>query len=246
MNIKSTLQKLLRSKGYALRRARRDGLPIDFTDEASELVSRVKGFTMTREERILGLQRAVGYVCDNKIKGDFVECGVWKGGSSMVAAIEFLKRGDLRDLYLLDSYDLPIPAPLQVDKGVYGEKVFGGATEAQPYWQAGSVEEVRGNLRSTGYPEEKIKMVRGLVTDTIPDKTPEVISILRLDTDTYESAKFEIEQLYPKLSLNGVLIVDDYGSHAGVQKAVEDYFEKAGRRPLITRLDTAGVIAIKI
>lgn len=109
--LKRLIGDLFAKRGYALKRARRDGLPLDFSDEESKLVERVRPYTMTREERILGLKRAVRYACRYNIPGDFVECGVWKGGSSMVAAIEFQACGDQRNLYLFDSYDLPIPPP---------------------------------------------------------------------------------------------------------------------------------------
>lgn len=246
MKIKSIVKSFLGRQGYALKRARIDGLPFDFTEEESKLVASVQKFTMTDGERIIGLQRAVRYICDNEVPGDFVECGVWKGGSSMVAAIEFKKREDYRDLFLLDSYDMPIPAPLEIDKDVNGHNIFGGATETQPYWNAATVEEVRSNILSTGYPERNLKIVKGLVSKTIPSETPDSICILRLDTDTYESTKHEMEQLYPSLSSGGILIVDDYGTHSGARKAVEDYFSGAGSRPMITRLDNSGVIAVKI
>lgn len=246
VKVKKLVGDLLAKRGYTLKRARRDGLPLDFNDSESELVNRVRPYTMTREERIVGLQRAVRYVCNNSIPGDFVECGVWKGGSSMVAAIEFQACGDLRDLYLLDSYDLPIPPPLEIDTDLDGTKIFGGVTEEVPYWQCVTDTEVEKNLLSTGYPKERLRIIKGLVTDTVPAECPEKISILRLDTDTYESTKLELEHLYPRLVEKGVLVLDDYGTHGGVRSAVDEYFKSVGTFPLITRVDTAGALAIKV
>jgi O-methyltransferase len=53
---------------------------------------------------------------------------------------------------------------------------------------------------------------------------PVAISLLRLDTDWYESTKIELEILYPRLVLGGVLIIDDYGHFRGAQKAVDEFF----------------------
>ena len=51
------------------------------------------------------------------------------------------------------------------------------------------------------------------------------ISLLRLDTDFYESTKKEMEVLYPRLQNKGILIIDDYGHWKGSKKAVDDYFK---------------------
>lgn len=140
----------------------------------------------------------------------------------------------------------PFPPPLDIDTDLDGTKIFGGAIEEMPYWRCVTAEEVEKNLLTTGYPREKIRIVKGLVTETIPGSCPEEISILRLDTDTYESTKLELEHLYPRLAKQGVLVLDDYGTHGGVRTAVDEYFESLGTFPLITRLDTAGALAIKI
>ena len=69
-----------------------------------------------------------------------------------------------------------------------------------------------------------INFVRGKVEDTIPKNMPEKIALLRLDTDWYESTYHELKYLFPLLSKNGVLIIDDYGHWKGAKKAVDQYF----------------------
>ena len=53
---------------------------------------------------------------------------------------------------------------------------------------------------------------------------PKKISLLRLDTDWYESTKIELEILYPLLQKGGILIIDDYGHWGGSKKAVDEFF----------------------
>jgi O-methyltransferase len=60
---------------------------------------------------------------------------------------------------------------------------------------------------------EKVKLVKGLVEETISGTIPASIAPLRLDTDWYSSTKHEMEHLYPKLSSQGILILDDYGHY---------------------------------
>ena len=47
---------------------------------------------------------------------------------------------------------------------------------------------------------------------------------MRLDTDWYQSTKIELETFYPKLSVGGIIIVDDYNHWQGQQKAVDEFF----------------------
>jgi O-methyltransferase len=77
---------------------------------------------------------------------------------------------------------------------------------------------------------------------TLPNK----ICVLRLDTDWYESTKKELEILYPKLSINGCLIIDDYGHWSGAKKATDEYFETHHNRPLLHCIDYTGRAAVKV
>jgi len=97
---------------------------------------------------------------------------------------------------------------------------------------------------STGYPQNKLIFVKGRVESIIPKVIPSKISLLRLDTDWYRSTKHELTHLFPLLTKNGVLIIDDYGYWAGSKKAVDQYF--ADKPILFNRIDRSAVIGIKI
>ena len=77
------------------------------------------------------------------------------------------------------------------------------------------------------------------------ENLPKKISILRLDTDFYESTKIELEKLYPLLSKNGILIIDDYGHWQGAKKAVDEYFKKINYKPLLNIVDYSCRLIIK-
>ena len=104
---------------------------------------------------------------------------------------------------------------------------------------------VKKNMASTDYPEENIIYIKGKIEETLPGYIPGKISILRLDTDWYESTKHELEHLYPILSPGGVLIIDDYGHFAGARKAVDEYFSGLEKPPYMSRIDYSGRIIIK-
>lgn len=99
-------------------------------------------------------------------------------------------------------------------------------------------------MLSTGYPETNIVFVKGKVENTIPEIVPEKIALLRLDTDWYESTRYGLTHLFPLITKNGILIIDDYGYWAGSKKAVDEYF--SDKPILLNRIDSCGRIGIKI
>jgi hypothetical protein len=88
--------------------------------------------------------------------------------------------------------------------------------------------------------------VEGRVEDTLPARAPEQISLLRLDTDWYESTYHELEHLYPRVVAGGIVLIDDYGHWAGARQAVDDYFARASSPPFLVRVDYTGRIGIKV
>jgi hypothetical protein len=100
-------------------------------------------------------------------------------------------------------------------------------------------------MDSTGYPSDLINYVEGKVEETIPVNAPDQISLLRLDTDWYESTKHELIHLYPRLVEGGVLIIDDYGHWQGARRAVDEYIEENNLPLLLCRIDYTGRITVK-
>ncbi len=244
--IKAAIQKFLNARGFAIIR-----YTAGYPPEYLETFRAIKEFTATSTERQAGLIAAVEYVVQNKIAGDFVECGVWRGGSTMAAALTLKRCGDTsRDLYLFDTYE-GMSAPTSEDVMFDGQKASDILSEVKPaegfgnYWCVAGLEDVTRNLHSTGYPKDKLHFVKGKVEDTVPKQAPEKIAILRLDTDWYESTAHELNHLYPRLVEGGVLIIDDYGHWLGARKAVDDYFAAQPIKPLLNRLDYTGRLLVK-
>lgn len=224
-------------------------LPPDLSSEDRRIIDRVRPYTMTSVERILSLIHAVRYVVRTGVPGSVVECGVWRGGSMMAAALTLLRETDVRrDLYLYDTYE-GMSEPTADDQ-TYDRQSAARLLETTPrgrgLWCESPLEDVKRNLESTGYPSERLHYVRGKVEDTIPGTLPGVTAILRLDTDWYESTQHELEHLYPLLARRGILIVDDYGHWLGARRAMDEYVA-AHRLPLyLHRIDYTGRLAVKI
>ena len=222
----------------------------DFEPENVAIIERIAPFTMTSPERVYALIKAVEHVVDHSIAGAIVECGVWRGGSVMAAALTLQRsRAGDRDLYLFDTFQgMPPPADVDVDLGGNsGSDLLAGDRKDRRsiLWAYAPEEEVRTNLASVGYESSRLHFVKGKVEETVPSEAPEQIALLRLDTDWYESTAHLLRHLYPRLERGGVLIVDDYGHWRGARRAVDGYFADAATRPLLVRVDYTGRVAIK-
>ena len=230
-----------------------DRLP-DSTQSQREIIAAVSDSTMTSPERILAFCDAVQYVSKHNIAGDIVECGVWKGGSTAAAARTLMNLNQTsRTLWMYDTYDgMSAPSANDVDlRGQCADELMANdqadsAESPDSIWCRCSLETVQQTMAQTGYPETNIRYVKGKVEDTLPEVSPDKISILRLDTDWYESTRCELEVLFPKLAVGGVLIIDDYGHWQGCRKAVDEYFANHSIKMFLQRIDYTGRVGIKI
>jgi predicted O-methyltransferase YrrM len=212
----------------------------------------VRNCTMTSDERLWALISAVSYVCNAKIEGDFVECGVWRGGSSMAMALKLIDMNQVgRHLWLYDTFQ-GMTEPTNLDREAISHQMAGdllNKTSAQNdpggVWCLASRQDVELNMQRTGYPAESIKFVEGDVLKTLERRRPEKIALLRLDTDWYESTKMELEVLFPLLQSGGVCIIDDYGHWEGARKAVDEYLHKIGLNVYMHRVDYTGRAFVK-
>jgi hypothetical protein len=217
----------------------------DFDPEFLEIYRRCSPFTMTSIERMYALYQATRYVVEREVPGDVVECGVWRGGSSMLAAMTLARAGDeQRALHLFDTFE-GMTRPTEEDGG----EAFAEWSRLQDddvnRWCYAALDEVEGNMRSTGIGSDRVRLIQGRVEDTIPEAAPTSIAILRLDTDWYQSTYHELRHLFPRLSPEGVLIIDDYGRWDGARQAVDQYFEETGERILLNRIDPTGRIGVR-
>jgi len=226
----------------------------DFPQASKNLFEAVHPFTMTGIERVIALADATRYICEAKIPGAIVECGVWRGGSMMATATTLLQCGPAsRELYLFDTFEGMSDPDDTVDID-YRWRTVNDALERQRKMDSARRQElalvaycpldlVKRNMATTGYPADKIHYIKGLVEDTLPAHAPDQIALLRLDTDWYQSTKHELVHLYPRVSPGGVIIIDDYGHWQGSRKATDEYF--AGTAVLLNRIDYSGRLILK-
>lgn len=223
----------------------------DLEAEFLQIFELCRAETMTSIERMYALYQATCHVLDRNVPGDLVECGVWRGGSVMLMAYALLSRGCTdRTIWLYDTFDGASPPGDDDVQEISGRRARDILDERErspedPFWAVAPRALVESNLRRTGYPMDCFRVVPGDVLATIPAESPASLSVLRLDTDWYQSTRHELEHLYPRLSRGGVLIVDDYGYWRGARKATDEYFQTVDARPLLNRIDYTGRICVK-
>lgn len=251
--IKRIIKKIFYQIGFEIhKKGTVQEFPIDFDNITTKIIKSTKPFTLTSKERNFALIEAVKYVINHEIAGDIVECGVWKGGSVMIICKTLINlKNQEKEIHLFDTFEgmtkpteFDIPSSEKWDASEQFDKLKTGDDSAD--WCKSGIDEVKNNVYSTGYNNKKIRFIKGKVENTLPQFAPEKISILRLDTDWYESTLHELIHLFPKLVKGGVLIIDDYGYWKGSKKAVDEYFAKNKSKILLNRIDSTGRIAIKL
>lgn len=222
--------------------------------EDRAILERAAPFTMTSPARLQAVVDAVRYCESRGVPGAFAECGVWRGGTVLAMVLTLQQLGAERDLYLYDTFE-GMTEPTEHDTSTFDGAALDQWTEAtgagrRPWPEvfgpdAFGEQAVRDTLLETGYPAERLHVVRGPVEQTIPGHAPERLALLRLDTDWYESTRHELVHLYPRLERGGVLIVDDYGHWEGARKAVDEYLAAHAEPLLLGRTDYTGRMAVK-
>ncbi len=176
------------------------------------------GETMIGLRRLDNIQECVADVLRRGVPGDLIETGVWRGGAVILMRAILTAYGDTtRTVWAADSFE-GLPKP---DTSRYP------ADAKDPHWSfaplAVSLEQVQANFARYGLLDEQVRFLKGWFKDTLPTAPIERIAVMRLDGDMYESTMDALKALYPKLSVGGYVIIDDYGQVPACKQAVHDY-----------------------
>lgn len=256
--VKRVIKNIFRAIGLDIRRASMASgftMPVEFSASDVDVFQFVTDnkLTMVTAEALVATISACKHAALVGTEGDFVECGVWRGGNALAAKMTFENYGCDKRVWLFDTF-AGMSEPSQFDQAAFtdhdAQQMFSEhQREGYNEWCYASLEDVRHNLTMGGVDMEGVRLVKGDVRETLSDEAniPDAISVLRLDTDFYDSTKAELERLYPRLSRGGSLLIDDFGYWEGVRKAVEEYFEgyPVADRPLLHYTDSSGRMGVK-
>lgn len=192
--------------------------------------------TMIGLARLDNIEDCVTTVLRDGVPGDLIETGVWRGGATIFMRAILDAYGDPeRKVWVADSFE-GLPKP---DATAYP------ADDGDTHWTkdhlAVTVEQVKANFTRYGLLDDRVRFLKGWFKDTLPNAPIERLAVMRLDGDMYESTIQALDALYPKLSVGGFVIIDDYGDIVSARKATEDFRAAHGIDDPIVAIDHAGV-----
>ena len=190
------------------------------------------GASMIGRKRMDNLHECLETVLADGVPGDFMECGVWRGGACAFAKAVFTAHGADRAVWVADSFQ-GLPPPEREEDHV-------DLRTAKYPMLAISQDQVRALFERLDLLDDRVRFVPGWFSETLPGAPVEQISVLRLDGDYYESTIVALDALYPKVPEGGFVIIDDYGELEPARRATHDYREANGITAPIVDIDGVG------
>lgn len=200
----------------------------------ARLMLQVKpAYTMLTNKNLMVLYNLVQRANSMDLPGDIVECGIWNGGSAAVmglANVEDANNYRKRTIWLFDSF-LGLPPPTEQDGEQERANYFEG-------WNKGDVGKVERVFARLGVPLDHVRIIPGWFDTTLRTAPVDRIAILHIDADWYESVKLVLDVLYDKVVPGGFIMLNDYGTWQGCNKALADYCAGHGMNDiLITQVE---------
>jgi O-methyltransferase len=205
-------------------------------EDLAALLGRVRPYTMVPEPALAELARQASFVLAEGIPGQFVECGVWRGGAAFLIA-ELLRRAGARDrkVWLCDSF-AGLPPPAEIDGAAALD--YARSPDSPDYFEncAASLQDVQRSATALGL-ADYTEYVPGWFEETLPDWRARIgpIALLRVDCDWHASVRSCLEHLYDQVVEGGFVLFDDYYTFDGCAVAVHEFL---GERRLPHRLES--------
>ncbi|MDQ1391530.1 MAG: O-methyltransferase [Acidimicrobiaceae bacterium] len=191
--------------------------------------------TMVGLRRLDNLQACIESVVGDSVPGDVLEAGVWRGGAAILmrAVLASLQETG-RTVWVADSFQ-GLPKPKDEHLADRDDLHW-----SQPFL-AVSQDEVKQNFTRYGMLDRQVRFLAGWFSDTLADAPIERLAVLRVDCDMYGSTIDVLSALYPKVSIGGYAIVDDYGEIPNCRAAVDDYRAQHHITEPIRWIDGSGI-----
>lgn len=204
-----------------------------------EKIRQIDPISTMSVSRVFASMEAISHVAKQDIRGDIVECGVFKGGNIALFACEAWERSLDRKIWAYDTFSgVPYNELEDIDTELHTDRPS-GASVADRYldkrWCSCDIDQVMANVAEAlvglcgsesdaADAKELVRYVQGSVMDTIPLHMPDSIGFVRLDMDIAQPTRHALDHMWPRLSVGGVIHVDDYNSFGGVHEVIDRFF----------------------
>ncbi|MDS3859434.1 TylF/MycF/NovP-related O-methyltransferase [Thermosynechococcaceae cyanobacterium BACA0444] len=207
-------------------------LPNQNQDSWEDLVQLVSPYTLSDSQRLGSLYHLAETLKTQGISGDFVECGVYKGGSAAILARSLSEN---TRIWLFDSFQ-GMPETTERDGHEAAEWV--GAC-------VGQIEDVNTVMNTLNISQDQYLIRPGWFEETFQDTLPDQVSLLHCDADWYDSVTLVLETFYPRMPRGGCVVLDDFGYWEGCREAFYDFCFRHNEKPLLERVGTTQAYWIK-
>ncbi|MDH4095653.1 MAG: class I SAM-dependent methyltransferase [Betaproteobacteria bacterium] len=166
-----------------------------------------------------------------RVEGDFVECGVFRGFSTIVAArmLDFARSG--RQWFLYDTFT-----------GVPADQLNPGGEGSPELFAAPGLYEA---CLKRFAPYQNIHVVRGRIPEVLAERAPARVAFLHLDLNSAAAESAAFEFLRERFAPGAVVLLDDYGWRGfRPQKLVADEFFGSMDRPILELPTGQGVVIV--
>ena len=221
----------------------------EIEEDDLNFIKEIDKFSMCKPPEHWAIVQSINHIKNNNIDGDLVECGVWEGGNIILFGYLLRKLNLDKKIYAYDTYSGMVEPSIHdatfKDSNLKNSK---NIYKSKDGWAKCDLKKVKTNIsKFIDNHDKDYIFIEGDVRETLDDQNnlPDKISLLRLDTDFYESTSKELEVLFPRLQKNGVLIIDDYGHWKGQKKAVDEYFNLKEDFYWLHRIDYKSRLLIK-
>jgi hypothetical protein len=167
--------------------------------------------------RLQQLRDCILHLQRSEVPGDLIETGAWRGGATIFMRAVLKAHGDTtRRVWVADSFmGMPQPARAAFPQDIASR------FHMQPHMIV-SLDDVKRNFARYDLLDDQVQFLAGWFRDTLPAAPIDHLALMRLDSLMYESTTESLEFLYPKLSIGGYVIIDDYYTPL-CTAAVDDY-----------------------
>jgi O-methyltransferase len=227
MNLKSIVYKIpyLRDIYYDLKYA---GFPLPFRV--------IRPHSLLSNVNLFFLAELIHRLEDKGVQGDFLECGVYNGGSAGLLAWKALQSQFNRKVYLYDAFS-GMPKANDIEDDAYSQSIEGKFI--------GSEQQVRRIMKRLLIPNERFEIRKGWFEQTLPASPKCSIALLHIDCDFYDPVKLVLETLYSQVVVGGYVILNDYGSFQGCRIAVDEFIASLSDDISLNQIDRDAFFFIK-
>src|SRR5262245_44867797 len=170
--------------------------PWNTDDEFGQAYEKIRDHTLVDVYRCFELWSLVPEV--NSIAGVIVEVGVWRGGTGALLAKSAQRAGIREQVFLCDTFRGVVKAGAL-------DPAYRGGEHADT--SAAHVKKLMDRLEL-----DNVQIVEGVFPEDCRTALGESrMRLAHIDVDVYQSAADSFDFIWPRLSVGGIVVFDDYG-----------------------------------